>query len=219
MTGRMWKYVGNTILEDSRTFRIKLVVKAFPPSSYLMTCTFFTLGLSSSTGSPRNLGLVVSDDIFLSVLMVQNNLKVVFTVKVQRWVEDSRSTTHTYIKIQVRTMHRKNTARQKRYSVHLPSVRQHGIWITSKLSAPLFTIARRPNAAKTTFTNSQTGQWWGTWVSASSMDNPWSLPNRITQEKGSSFATSKPQLSVSLQGILLFRHPTFPLVPVDFAAD
>ena len=27
MTGRMWKYVGNTILEDSRTFRIKLVVK------------------------------------------------------------------------------------------------------------------------------------------------------------------------------------------------
>ena len=26
-TGRMWKYVGNTILEDSRTFRTKLVDK------------------------------------------------------------------------------------------------------------------------------------------------------------------------------------------------
>ena len=27
MTGRMWKYVGNTILENSRAFRAKLVDK------------------------------------------------------------------------------------------------------------------------------------------------------------------------------------------------
>lgn len=61
------------------------------------------------------------------------------------------------------------------------------------------------------FFNSQIEQWSGNLVARFFF----TTANRssLFQEIGNAFATSKPQLSVSVQGTLLFRHQLFPLWP------